>query len=95
MSKHIRTQDFGLGEIDLNRPEYGGMMEYKPVGLFHKEDGSKDNKPSFVFVMRDCSTFKDPKHPVCVQITLEKLTEAMQELGYQVKKYPELPVLSE
>lgn len=89
-SKEIKTYDVGLGLIELNKPQHKGMSEYKPVELYHKTDGIRDNKPSFVLVLRDCSTFMNPKPPVCGQFTLETLNEALKEFGYQIKNIEEL-----
>ena len=94
MSKDIKTQDVGYGQIELNKPQHKGMIQLKPVEIYHKEDGSKEDKPSFCFIMRDTSF--SPKHlPVCAQVSLEILNEAMHELGYEIKKIPEVPCKSE
>lgn len=95
MPKDLKTYNVGKELFDLRKPEYKGMMQYKPVEIYHKEDGSKEDKPCFLFIMRDCSTFLNPKHPVCAQVSLKMLNEAMQELGYEIrpleKVQPEKP----
>jgi hypothetical protein len=79
--KDIIIANWGTNQIALTNIR----GEYKPVEIHLKEDGTKDNTPSFAIVM------EKPK-PLGItdrifgQVSLKMLNEALNELGYEIIK---------
>jgi len=77
--KEFQAFDHGTGKIDLSQHQH--LIQMKPVEIHHKEDGTKDDKPSFAIVMT--SPVMDP---VVGQISLEMLNEGLEDIGYKIEK---------
>jgi hypothetical protein len=75
----IKTVNVGTDKVRL---EAATAIEFSPVELHMKEDGSKNGKPSFTWVM------VNPHSPVTVyaQFSLDSLIDAFDELGFEIKK---------
>lgn len=79
MSKDIYTKNWGTDKIGID-PEGGPLIEFRPTELHLKEDGARDDKPSFSIVM-----IRPPALGKAVgQISLAMLNEALAELGYEI-----------
>ncbi len=76
-----KVHSHGIGAIDL-RHLPSDAVHMRPTELHLKEDGAKNNTPSFCIVM------EDKPHDLCAygQISLNMLTEALDELGYKIIK---------
>ena len=80
MEKDFKAIDHGKGPIDMTG--YPSAVEFKPIELHHKEDGAKDNSPSFAILL------ENPAFEVQIlgQISLETLAASMSALGYTLTK---------
>jgi hypothetical protein len=76
------VQNWGMGPIKVASPfslvtPVGQMV---PTELHLKEDGDKDDKPSFLIVFD--APIESPMYRVVGHISLRMLTQALDELGY-------------
>jgi hypothetical protein len=77
MTVDLQTLDVGKAPIILDER----CREYPIEVIYHKEDGSYDGKPSFLFrgILKNY-------FPVTTQITLATLSHNMKKLGYRVRR---------
>lgn len=71
------------GVIEPDRKHFESVTQLKPVILYHKEDGTKDDKPSFSLISVHPAI---PCAGAISEISLDMLNEAMSEVGYTVLK---------
>lgn len=77
----VKGYNWGTGVIELELGDFA--MEFRPVEIHIKEDGSLDNKPSMCVVMvrsgvRDLYSYG--------QLSLEMWNKALGEIGYKIEK---------
>lgn len=78
MPTEFTTKNHGTGKIDVT--DLQPAMEFRPSQLHMKEDGAKDNTPSFLIVMEhDLISYK-----IYGQVSLKMLNKALGELGYKI-----------
>lgn len=78
MAKFMKVFNHGNEQIDLSGIGVTSK-ECVPTELHHKNNGSVDEKPSFVIVMKMPSGLS-----VYGQLSLETLSECLNELGYNI-----------
>ena len=79
LSDKIKAFNHGTGPIKMNANPGKIVMEGRPTELHLKEDGDKEDKPSFAIVIEDSNGNK-----VIGQVSLKMLSVALHELGYAV-----------
>lgn len=92
----VTGHNWGTGRIQLDKGNF--LLEFRPVEVHLKEDGSLDNEPSLCIVMvrpPDVGAFNIPEKIdaenasnlfVYGQLSLEMWNKALGEIGYEIKK---------
>jgi hypothetical protein len=74
--------DHKTEKIDLTHLQ--SVIPMLPIEIHHKENGDIDNNPSFAVVM------SSPNFPILFnvvgEISLKMLNEALNQIGYEIKK---------
>lgn len=85
MQKFVKTIDCGKGPVNLShlRPL---PVEFRITEMHHKADGAIDDSPSFAFVL-----WHPVERNIVGQISLNTLTECLNELGYTLHKKTSAP----
>jgi hypothetical protein len=81
--KPFKGINHGTGKLDLTHLR--NALEVRPVEIHLKEDGSKENKPSFCLVMMH------PDLPVWIvgQLSLAMFNDGLRDIGYEMRKITE------
>lgn len=82
MNKPFKGINIGTGQFHINT--FGKIpIQGRPVEIHLKEDGAKDDQPSFALVTV-CES-----HTVVGQISLKMLNDGLADIGYQLVKTDE------
>jgi hypothetical protein len=76
--KPFRGINHGTGKIVIQRES---VFELKPTEIHLKEDGDKDNNPSFMIVLEGSIGVS-----VVGQISLRMMNEGLADIGYEVNQ---------
>lgn len=79
MAEFMKVTNHGKEQYKVE--DFNDGIQFKPIELHYKEDGSIDNKPSFLMVME-----RHDRPKAFGQFTLKTLSDCLEELGYEIKK---------
>lgn len=82
MSRDFIGINHGTGKIAIGEGENEITVDYLPVEIHLKEDGSKDDKPSFAILMSRPETHIR----IVGQLSLEMFNEGLADIGYELIK---------